>query len=396
MDPQRAEDLPKACRSRLSGSPAGSGLEAAALAELTGRLPVHVESLGDELSAVARGLATELAAETALVVVWDPEAQMARPRAAWGLRQTAEELAFRRGEGFVGRLLGAALPLAEPLGSPGEPGIGDPAAAQPITHAAGARFRSPAELSGAVCAGFAGPPVAGLGAVRRTAAAYASVAGLLLEGSPLFSDLLAPATMDLLTGCLNYAGLRDGLEREMQRSERHGHRLTCCFVDLDGFKGVNDDKGHVEANRVLAAAAGALREGLRGSDSIGRYGGDEFVILFPETQPALVFPVAVRLREGIRATSAAMGSPIDASFGVAEWRAEDSVDDLLNRADEVMRAGKQIGPGSLAADRGVARRHRAISHTAGARQRPRKKNGQDDSKLWDLLVDPAEHQNGQR
>lgn len=395
MDPQHAKDSLNGSVVQLDPSRNGAGIRVAPIAEQAGQSCLQLAPLGDELSAVARGLARELAAETALVVVWDEEVQIARVRAGWGFGEAPDELLFHQGAGFVGGLLGAEGPLLERLSSPSEPGLGDRGVPQVVTHAAGAPFCTAAEVSGAVCAGFSGPPIATADVVGRTASAYATVAGLLLEGSPLFSDLLAPAAVDMLTGVLNYAGLREALEREMQRSQRHGHRLTCCFVGLDGLREVND-RGRVEGNRVLGAAAGALRAGLRGSDSIGRYAGDEFVIFFPETQPALVFPVALRLREAIRSASAALGSPVDASFGVAEWRPDDSIDDLLGRADEVMLAGKRAGPGSFAADRSVSRRHRAVRHrSAGSSQRARRSHS-GDSGPWDVLVEPNGRGNGQR
>src|SRR5438874_2267876 len=76
--------------------------------------------------------------------------------------------------------------------------------------------------------------------VVRTAETYAAVAALCFDGSGLLGALTEAARRDELTGCLNYAALQRAIGREISRCERHGRELACCFIDLDGFKGVND------------------------------------------------------------------------------------------------------------------------------------------------------------
>ena len=67
------------------------------------------------------------------------------------------------------------------------------------------------------------------------------------------------------------------------RSTRYGHPVSCCFIDLDRFKALNEERGHLFGSRVLADVAAALRASLRIGDSVGRYGGDEFIVLLPHT-----------------------------------------------------------------------------------------------------------------
>jgi diguanylate cyclase (GGDEF)-like protein len=138
--------------------------------------------------------------------------------------------------------------------------------------------------------------------------------------------------------------LQEAMTREISRCERHSRELACCFLDLDGFKRVNDTRGHLAGNRVLAAVASALRKGVRSADFVGRYGGDEFVVVFPETGKGAALTFAQRLRTQIRrATTSAIGEPIEASVGVGEWTPGCSTEALLDRADHGLRIAKEAG-----------------------------------------------------
>jgi GGDEF domain-containing protein len=106
---------------------------------------------------------------------------------------------------------------------------------------------------------------------------------------------------------------------------------------------------------VLAAVASALRGGVRGSDLVGRYGGDEFVIVLPETTSSVALLLAQRLRTEIRhATLATVGEPIAASVGVAEWASGSAPEELLGRADRALRIAKKSGGGPIADPGGPA------------------------------------------
>lgn len=121
--------------------------------------------------------------------------------------------------------------------------------------------------------------------------------------------------------------------------------MSCGFIDLDGFKGVNDRRGHPHGSRVLARVAKALRQGVRSGDSVGRYGGDEFILLMPDTGLAAALTVAGRMREMIATATLDDHDPLDASVGVAEWQPGWTADQLLEAANSALLEAKRAGGG---------------------------------------------------
>jgi diguanylate cyclase (GGDEF)-like protein len=204
---------------------------------------------------------------------------------------------------------------------------------------------------GILCAGFEAPPVEGT--LLWMVETYARLATLCLADADAFRRLIGAAAVDGLTGCLTYAALRQALDSEVQRARRHDRRLACCFLDLDDFKHVNDDQGHAMGNRVLSAVGAALRDGARRSDTIGRYGGDEFVAVLPETNREAAVALCGRLKQEIRReTGRVLGEQIDASVGIAPWRAGWATDQLLAEADRALAHAKSHAGGIAVSDDG--------------------------------------------
>jgi diguanylate cyclase (GGDEF)-like protein len=300
------------------------------------------------LGVLTRSFAEQVAATTALLLVFDDDSDVAYAHGSWGLGETMG-LGIRRGEGAAGRVLhtgrAATFPLMAADGDPLTPS-GDRAA---ITSVVGAPVRSPEGIAGALCAGLSRTPRAERGQLLWTAEAYAAVAGLCLDGTGFLGALAEAARRDRLTACLNFGALQEATAREIGRCARHGHALSCCFLDLDGFKAVNDAHGHRVGNRALTAVADALRDGVRTSDLVGRYGGDEFVVVLPETGQGRALSLAQRLRADIAsATAAAIGEPVGVSAGVAEWAPGWSAEMLLEQADQGLRIAKESGGGAVA------------------------------------------------
>jgi diguanylate cyclase (GGDEF)-like protein len=187
---------------------------------------------------------------------------------------------------------------------------------------------------------------------------YARLTALLDHQADALGGLLERSQLDDLTGCVSYKSMLDQLDREINRSSRADLPLSCCFIDLDGFKRVNDQHGHLLGNEVLSRVGRALIEGVRSCDTVGRYGGDEFIAVLPQTTADEAAVLAERLRSLI-ATSGPkrFGGPLTASIGVAEWAPGISSHQLLTRADRALFAAKEsVGGGVATYDpRAVAR-----------------------------------------
>ncbi|HEY5193756.1 MAG TPA: GGDEF domain-containing protein [Solirubrobacteraceae bacterium] len=141
----------------------------------------------------------------------------------------------------------------------------------------------------------------------------------------LSESLRRQADTDPLTGLLNRNGFMAAAIREHAIAQRSGNRLTLALLDLDGFKQVNDQRGHVAGDGVLAELGRAWRERLRTGDILARHGGDEFVLLLPATAPEGATAVLDRLR--------VEDLPVTWSVGIGEWLAGESLGECLARAD---------------------------------------------------------------
>ena len=158
----------------------------------------------------------------------------------------------------------------------------------------------------------------------------------------------ALAQTDGLTGLPNFRSFHARLEEEVARAHRYGHPLSCAMVDLDGLKEINDRLGHAAGNRAIVALADAVREELRDTDFAARYGGDEFVVLLPQTGESQAAQFAERLRRQLIEVGKTAGLPVRGSIGVAavdsqELDSPDAAEDLLRRADEALYRAKRSG-----------------------------------------------------
>lgn len=155
---------------------------------------------------------------------------------------------------------------------------------------------------------------------------------------------------DHLTGLYNRAALDGLLTREIDRSGRYGRPLAVMIIDLDHFKAVNDRLGHLTGDRVLVELAGILKGATRKADAVGRWGGEEFLVLCPETTVAQALVVAERVCEAVRTHGFATGWCHTVSVGVSALRTGDSLDGLLQRADTALYRAKHEGRDRAHAD----------------------------------------------
>lgn len=154
---------------------------------------------------------------------------------------------------------------------------------------------------------------------------------------------------DALTGLHNRRSILELLDHETARCARQGHPFSVVILDLDHFKRVNDTWGHPTGDRVLQTAARLLRDNVRMTDHAGRYGGEEFMIILPDTSPADAVPVIERCRvalteAGLR-TDAGEPLPISGSFGLSGMTQGQALvaQQLVQRADEALYAAKAAG-----------------------------------------------------
>ncbi len=145
---------------------------------------------------------------------------------------------------------------------------------------------------------------------------------------------------DALTGLLNRRAILSQLAGMISGARRHGHPLSVGILDLDDFKAINDRHGHHVGDEVLVAAVRAMRRHLRAEDQLGRLGGEEFLVLLPDTESAAARSVADKLRVEVAGAPAAV--PVTVSVGVATW-AHERPEELLRRADDALYRAKDAG-----------------------------------------------------
>lgn len=148
---------------------------------------------------------------------------------------------------------------------------------------------------------------------------------------------------DSLTRLLNRDGLKQAVEQDFERAVRHGRPLAVAMIDIDHFKQVNDNDGHLVGDQVLAAFAQDLKQQGRQTDRVCRWGGEEFLIFCNETTLPQVRAFAERVLEAVRTTRFAHGRPLTASAGVAVLMQGDSLLDLIGRADQALYDAKRSG-----------------------------------------------------
>jgi diguanylate cyclase (GGDEF)-like protein/PAS domain S-box-containing protein len=159
-------------------------------------------------------------------------------------------------------------------------------------------------------------------------------------------DLIERATHDALTGVFNRRHVEDVLGKEVERAERHARPLAVAILDADHFKRINDTHGHQTGDEVLRAISDRCRKTLRANDVLGRYGGEEFVIVFPETRLEEAGAVAERLRVAVAGSPISVGDGrlgVTVSIGLAAHAPGQDAGALLHRADAALYTAKQSG-----------------------------------------------------
>ena len=186
---------------------------------------------------------------------------------------------------------------------------------------------------------------------QRVLVSFAATATAAIRNAQLHAEVQKLAITDALTGLYNRRGLFELGRHEIERTRRFGHPLSTIWVDVDNFKHINDTYGHQIGDRVLKAVAECLNKNTRDVDILGRYGGDEFAILLPETDLPVAISVAERLRKQVAGTSVTVdGSPVDVSVSIGVSKVTEEIsglEPLFKSADAAMYAAKQAGGNSV-------------------------------------------------
>jgi diguanylate cyclase (GGDEF)-like protein/PAS domain S-box-containing protein len=157
------------------------------------------------------------------------------------------------------------------------------------------------------------------------------------------ADLEYRASHDPLTGLFNRRRMTERLEAERRRVQRHGGTFSVILFDVDHFKAINDEYGHDRGDSILGALAGVVGECLRETDSLGRWGGEEFLALLPDTSGDHAASLAEQYRQRIEVHSFAGSVSVTISVGVATFAPDESIERLLKRVDGYAYAAKHAG-----------------------------------------------------
>ncbi|MCX7102167.1 MAG: GGDEF domain-containing protein [Methylobacter sp.] len=172
-----------------------------------------------------------------------------------------------------------------------------------------------------------------------------------LKNATLFHQALKMAYIDPLTQTNNRASFNDSIKREISLANRNAKSLSLIFFDIDHFKVINDTYGHHCGDVTLASSAKWIKESLRASDLVYRYGGEEFVILLSDTNAIVAEMLAERIRSSIESHTIAYGMEtikITASLGVSTLQAGDTLESFVKKADDAMYKAKNNGRNQVA------------------------------------------------
>jgi diguanylate cyclase (GGDEF)-like protein len=296
------------------------------------------------IRSIPRKIAPALGYDEMAILTLDEKSGTLVVRATYGFPEAdaVEGMTFQVGEGISGTVAVTGVPLIIP----------DTTKDPRYTHykgkhrTTGSFIAVPMKVHGRLVGMFnvLGPETGGFSEEDvRLLAALASYTALSIAHAEMNLQLRELSVTDELTGVANRRLLLDRLGRDVERARRNQKPLSVLMVDLDHFKRVNDQHGHLKGDEVLSAVASALGEGLRRLDTVARYGGEEFVVLLPDSPKAQALLIAEKLRLGIKERLPG-GVSITLSIGVASHPEDaDREELLLDAADRALFVAKRQG-----------------------------------------------------
>ncbi len=156
-------------------------------------------------------------------------------------------------------------------------------------------------------------------------------------------QLLKMATTDQLTGLCNRYKINETLSNEKNRNSRFGTYFSIILIDIDDFKMINDNYGHLTGDSMLVEFAKILSSNSRVTDIVGRWGGEEFIIILPQTKKHDAAIVAENLKEKISSCSFSTVGKQSASFGIAECTSNEDIKSIIKKADNALYEAKRTG-----------------------------------------------------
>ncbi|WP_233629796.1 GGDEF domain-containing protein [Amycolatopsis sp. WAC 04197] len=166
---------------------------------------------------------------------------------------------------------------------------------------------------------------------------------LVLHRGVLLRQLKRQARSDAKTGLLNAKAWREAATDELDRARRAGRHTSLLMVDVDRFKLINDRHGHLVGDRYLAAIAETLRTEVRGTDLVGRFGGEEFVVLLPGTPAVHAHAIAERIRSSVASRADDLPEHVTVSIGLADRPGVADLDTVIAVADRALYEAKNTG-----------------------------------------------------
>lgn len=180
----------------------------------------------------------------------------------------------------------------------------------------------------------------------RLATAFGEHVAVALANAQLFEETERLAMTDSLTGLLSRRAFFMNARAFFEHARRYGHCMALLMMDLDYFKRLNDEYGHGAGDEALVAVASAIRDALRDSDIVGRYGGEEFIALLPETRWPEAVDIAERVRQAVSAVKLSFSSDtVTVSIGVSVYDAQSdlSLKDVIEQSDKACYLAKSTG-----------------------------------------------------
>ncbi|PTT19781.1 GGDEF domain-containing protein [Acidovorax sp. HMWF029] len=189
----------------------------------------------------------------------------------------------------------------------------------------------------------------------------------LHRASRKIKNIQEDAQRDVLLGCFNRRYILAALEEQKQLADESGISLCLAVLDIDHFKHINDELGHLGGDEVLRTFARIAQQGVRGGDLFGRYGGEEFLLIFPATSllPALNTCERIRAQVETHAWSGLLKGRVTVSIGVTQYVLGESVLEFFSRADTAMYMAKEGGRNQVVVEEPIAKGDSLVSEHSG-------------------------------